>query len=38
MFVDNHMAADISAADDAMVVADLIEQGGHGRERVSAAW
>jgi hypothetical protein len=38
VFVDNHLAGDVSAGNEAIVVADLIEQGGHGRERVSASW
>jgi putative NADH-flavin reductase len=38
LLVDEHGTSEISAEDYAIAIADLAEQGGHARERVSAAW
>jgi uncharacterized protein len=35
---DDNGNSEISAEDYAIAIADLVEQGGHARERVSAAW
>ena len=38
LLADGSGNSEISAADYAIAIADLLEQGGHARERVSAAW
>ena len=38
LLVDEHGTSEISAEDYAIAIADLVEQGGHARERVTAAW
>ena len=38
LLADESGNSEISAADYAIAIADLLEQGGHARERVSAAW
>ena len=36
--VDEHGTSEISAEDYAIAIADLVDSGGHVRERVNAAW
>jgi len=36
--VDDNGNIEISAEDCAIAIADLLEQGGHERERVTVAW
>jgi putative NADH-flavin reductase len=38
LLVDENGKSEISAEDFAIAIADLLEQGGHERERVTAAW
>jgi hypothetical protein len=38
LLVDSEGNSEISAEDYAIAIADLLEQGGHSRERVCAAW
>jgi putative NADH-flavin reductase len=38
LLVDEHGNSEISAEDYAVAIADLLEQGGHARERITAAW
>ena len=38
LLADESGNSEISAEDYAIAIADLLEQGGHARERVSAAW
>lgn len=38
LLADESGNSEISAEDYAIAIADLVEQGGHARERVSAAW
>ena len=38
LLADDSGNSEISAEDYAIAIADLLEQGGHARERVSAAW
>jgi putative NADH-flavin reductase len=38
LLVDENGKSEISAEDYAIALADLVEQGGHARERVTAAW
>lgn len=38
LLADENGNSEISAEDYAIAIADLLEQGGHSRERVSAAW
>jgi uncharacterized protein len=38
LLVDDEGNSEISAADFALAIADLVEQGSHVRERVTAAW
>ena len=38
LLVDENGKSEISAEDYAIALADLVEQGSHARERVTAAW
>jgi uncharacterized protein len=38
LLVDADGNSEISAEDYAIAIADLLEQGGHERERISVAW
>ena len=38
LLVDDKGNSEISSQDFAIAIADLVEQGGHSRERVTAAW
>ncbi len=38
LLVDDHGNSEVSAEDYAIAIADLLEQGGHERERITVAW
>ena len=38
LLIDDNGNSEVSAEDYAIAIADLLEQGGHERERVTVAW
>jgi putative NADH-flavin reductase len=38
LLIDDNGNSEVSAEDDAIAIADLLEHGGHERERITVAW